>query len=157
MTDQKSGPATISAAQFARLLEITPRWVQKLASDGVIPKAGRDRYPMVAAIQAYLRWLHDENRRAAQAAAATKLAAARTEAIEMGITAKLATLIPIEDHRVVLAEVVRVVRREVEKIPDALPSYVRERARVEISRSMAVISKTAADAAKKAALGEDVY
>ncbi|MGB3502566.1 MAG: hypothetical protein WBA44_13150 [Mesorhizobium sp.] len=153
----KTGPATISAAKLAALLMISPRRVQQLAQAGVIPKTGRDAYPLVGAIQGYLRWLDDESRRAAQAASAIKVAEARATEIEQRIAAKMKTLIPIEDHRGVVAGLVRVVRREVEKVPANLPAHVRERARIEINRSLAVINKTAADAAKKAEPGEQIF
>lgn len=147
----------VSGQKLAALLMLTPRRVQQLAQAGVIPKTGRDAYPMVAAIQGYLAWLDDENRRAAQAASAAKVAEARAQDIELRIKAKMATLIPIEDHRGVIASLVRVVRREVEKMPDALPSYVREKARVEINQSLARIAKAAADAAKSVETGEDIF
>lgn len=48
-------PATISTRDLARVLGVTPRRVQQLAADRVIPRGpSRGTWPTVAAIQAYL-------------------------------------------------------------------------------------------------------
>lgn len=52
-----TGEAT--AAQVANLCNLTARRVQQLAKDGVIPRAGRGRYPLVAAVRAYVRYLQE--------------------------------------------------------------------------------------------------
>lgn len=157
MTNPNSPAGTITGQQLAALLMLTPRRVQQLAAQGVIPRAGRDAYQLVGAVRGYLRWLDDENRRAAASASAVRLAEQRVAVIEQRIAAKMKGLIPAEDHRAVMAELVRVVRREIERVPENMPSYVRDRLRIEINRSMAVIAKAAADAAKKVELGQDVF
>lgn len=52
MTDGRVDVATI-----ARLLNLTTRRVQQLATEGVIPKAERGRYPLVTCVQGYVAWL----------------------------------------------------------------------------------------------------
>jgi phage terminase Nu1 subunit (DNA packaging protein) len=42
---------------FANLFSLTNRRVQQLAKDGVIPKASRNRYPLLGTVQGYVRYL----------------------------------------------------------------------------------------------------
>lgn len=42
---------------IAKLLDLTPRRVQQLASDGYIPRASRGKYKLVPAVQGYIRYL----------------------------------------------------------------------------------------------------
>ena len=44
---------------FGRLFNLTPRRVQQLASDGVIPKAGHGEYPLLASVQGYVKFLQE--------------------------------------------------------------------------------------------------
>lgn len=45
---------TTDAATLAAAFGITPRRVQQLAAEGVLPKAGRGKYPLAEAVRAYL-------------------------------------------------------------------------------------------------------
>ena len=49
--------ATYSLDVIAKLLDISPRRVQQLSSDGVIPRASRGKYELVPAVQGYIRFL----------------------------------------------------------------------------------------------------
>ena len=51
--------ATYPVTTIAKLLILTPRWVQHLAREGVIPKSERGRYELVPAVQGYIRYLRD--------------------------------------------------------------------------------------------------
>ena len=51
--------ATYSLDVIAKLLDISPRRVQQLSSDGVIPRASRGKYELVPAVQGYIRFLRD--------------------------------------------------------------------------------------------------
>ena len=51
--------ATYPVTTIAKLLILTPRWVQHLAQEGVIPKLERGRYELVPAVQGYIRYLRD--------------------------------------------------------------------------------------------------
>ena len=50
---------TYPVATIAKLLELTDRRVQQLATDGVIPKAERGRYDLIATVQGYVRFLRE--------------------------------------------------------------------------------------------------
>ncbi len=42
---------------FAKIFNLTPRRIQQLAKEGIIPKAARGRYPLLGAVQGYVRYL----------------------------------------------------------------------------------------------------
>jgi phage terminase Nu1 subunit (DNA packaging protein) len=48
-------PATI----IAKLFNLTERHVQRLAKDGIIPKAARGKYELVGCVQGYVRYLQE--------------------------------------------------------------------------------------------------
>jgi phage terminase Nu1 subunit (DNA packaging protein) len=51
--------ATYPLETICKLLDLTPRRVQQLSKEGVIPKAERGRYELVPAVQGYIRYLRD--------------------------------------------------------------------------------------------------
>ncbi|MFM2089681.1 MAG: putative terminase small subunit, Nu1 [Planctomycetota bacterium] len=46
---------------IAKLLLLTPRRVQQLSADGVIPRAERGRYELAPAVQGYIRFLQERH------------------------------------------------------------------------------------------------
>lgn len=52
------GP-TYPTGTIAKLLRLTPRRVQQLTAEGVIPKAERGRYELAPAVQGYIDYLND--------------------------------------------------------------------------------------------------
>jgi phage terminase Nu1 subunit (DNA packaging protein) len=48
---------TVTADVLGRIWDLTPRRIQQLAKEGIIPKAGRARYPFVAATRKYIQYL----------------------------------------------------------------------------------------------------
>lgn len=56
-----AAPGDVKVEALARLLNLTPRRVQQLAREGVIPKSGRGLYPFVPAIRAYMEYLQQAN------------------------------------------------------------------------------------------------
>ena len=44
----------VPVSTIAHALDVTPRRVQQLAAEGVIPKAERGRYPLIPVVRAYL-------------------------------------------------------------------------------------------------------
>lgn len=50
---------TYPVAVISRLLDLSPRRVFQLATEGVIPRAERGRYELVPAVQGYIRYLRD--------------------------------------------------------------------------------------------------
>jgi len=107
-----AGIVTISTVEAARLLGITAEWVRRLARDGVIPKPEKNRVPLVAAVQGYIRWLKDDERRAAKMSAQTRVAEARAREIELRVARMERGLIPAEDVERDFAAIMTVWRTE---------------------------------------------
>lgn len=51
--------ASFSGEIIARLLGITPRRLQQLAKEGIVPKAGRGQYPLAGVIRAYIQYIQN--------------------------------------------------------------------------------------------------
>jgi len=52
-----SGVVTLSLANLSKLLDVTPRRVQQLAKDGVIPAPERGKYELIGSVQGYVKFL----------------------------------------------------------------------------------------------------
>lgn len=52
---------TYPVAVISKLLDLTPRRVQHLANEGVIPRAEKGRYELVPAVRGYIRYLRDRS------------------------------------------------------------------------------------------------
>jgi hypothetical protein len=63
----------ISSVTGAKLLMVTPRYFRKLSTDGWIPKSGRDSYSLVGAVQGFLKFRDDVDRRSSKSAAASQV------------------------------------------------------------------------------------
>lgn len=87
----------VGAGQMAKLLMLTRERLRQLAKEGVIPAAVRGKYPLVATIQAYLNWLRDDDRRAAQSRPDADLASAREREIRLRLAQREAQLIDATD------------------------------------------------------------
>jgi phage terminase Nu1 subunit (DNA packaging protein) len=64
MTERRNNrePATYPVDTIAKLLELTPRRINQLVQEGVIPRpASRGRYELVGAVQGYIRYLRQLN------------------------------------------------------------------------------------------------
>lgn len=89
-------PGTITVAQAAKLLMVTPRRLRQLAADGHIPSAVRGRYPLAAVITGYLRFLKASIERSADNPGAG-LASAKEKEIRLRLAQREATLIDATD------------------------------------------------------------
>jgi len=87
----------VGAGQMAKLLMLTPERLRQLAKEGAIPVAERGRYPLVQTIQAYLEWLRDDGRRAAQSRPNASLASAREKEIRLRLAQREAQIIDAID------------------------------------------------------------
>jgi len=59
---KKKSDLTWPAVKMAKMIDVTPRRLQQLVFDGVIPKdAGRGRYQPFPVVVSYIRYLRDRN------------------------------------------------------------------------------------------------
>jgi len=95
-------PTTFPLDFISKLLDLTPRRVQQLSAEGVIPKAERGQYELVPAIQGYIRYLKERSIKADTSgddynAHRTRLTKARADLAEMEKEQIREQLIPAGD------------------------------------------------------------
>jgi hypothetical protein len=102
----------LTVAEAAQLLMVTPQWVRDLGAKGYIPKAEGGKVPMVAAVQGYIKWLKDEERRTSKTAAQSAVQQARAREIELRIARESGKLIDLEDAETTFATILGIYRSE---------------------------------------------
>lgn len=55
MSSEPNYPASF----YARLFDLSERRIQQMAKDGIIPKAGRGKYPLLGTVQGYVKFLQE--------------------------------------------------------------------------------------------------
>ncbi len=127
MTDQSEQPTRADGTQpvgvMARLLNLTPRHLQRLATDGVIPKAARGRYELVPVVQGYVKYLQDlaaGKGDDAHKTATTDLAIARAEKAQRENMKAAAEVIPTTEIVVMVQGMFGYCRAKILPIPTKL-------------------------------------
>lgn len=93
---------TWPTVRMAKYLDITPGRLRQLAGEGIVPKTGRDRYPVFQVSVAYIRFLRDRvsspeiSDSEFYAARLAKLKSER-EQIELNMAIQRGERLPIED------------------------------------------------------------
>jgi DNA-binding transcriptional MerR regulator len=144
----------IPIGQAARLLMISEERIRQLQKHGYIPKADRRGVvQLVGAVQGYLRYLKDDERRSAKSAADSRVRDARALEIELRIAERSRDLIPLEDALADMAEFAAAIRSELAGLPARLTRIMDERHRIEteVDGVLARLSERAAE--KATALG----
>jgi len=104
--------AAISTTEAAALLEVSSQWVRELGRKGFIEGITRGKVPLVAAVQGYIRWLKDEERRTSKTASQSAVAEARAREISLRTAREEGRLVDIEDAEAVFAEVLGTFRAD---------------------------------------------
>jgi len=110
MSNDPPAASTITVAQAARLLMVSETWVRRLCGDGYLSRLPDGRLPIVGAVQGYIRFLKDDERRASKSAANHRLQDAKAEEVRARIAQKHDELMPIEDAEAVLDDLLKTVR-----------------------------------------------
>jgi len=71
------------AGVIAQLLGITTRRLQQLAEEGFIPRSDRGQYPLIGAVQGYIRYLKEHSRESNRSSEHQRLARAQAVKVEM--------------------------------------------------------------------------
>lgn len=109
----------IPVKQAAALLMVTEQWVRELGRKGYIPKAVDGQVPTVDAVQGYIRWLKDEERRTSKTASASKVQEERALEIRMRREREAGNLIDIQSIEAVAADAFGAFRSELAGVPAA--------------------------------------
>lgn len=113
MSDAAGGDL-ITLDVAGRLLMIGPERIRQLNKAGYVPIPKRGFTTIVGAVQGYIRFLKDEDRKATQTGAAERARDARAREIEQKIAERDRRLIPIEDAEFAMDTLVGVVNREMD-------------------------------------------
>lgn len=152
----------ITAAQAAALLLVSPEWLRLLAQKGHFPKAVKGRYPLVAVVQGYVKFLKDEERAGTKVHAESGLKAARQREVELRIAKEEGRLVEMDEVEAVVASILSTLRAELGGVPASVTRDVGLRAEIEkahngaFARSQAKFSEaSAALRSGRDALGAD--
>lgn len=90
-------PGFIGLDECAQLLCLTKERVMQLVKDEVIPKAGRGEYPIVGAVQGYIKFLRADRRMTSQSQASSRLQQAKERQLQLKMAQEARELIPTEE------------------------------------------------------------
>ncbi|SMX27281.1 hypothetical protein TRP8649_01384 [Pelagimonas phthalicica] len=144
--------------EIARLLKLTPRRVQQLAEEGVIPKSARGKYKITEAVQGYIGYLQTkvqapqgESKNALNEARVRKTVA-EAEIAEMEAAKMRGDLVDADEMREALGVVVSEIRANLlRNVPTRIASRAKSErkesaikaiAKDEISLSLRRLSET---------------
>ena len=117
---------TYPVTTIAKLLDLTDRRVQQLANDGVIPRAERGRYDLIATVQGYVRFLRERAFGAVANTDAhtekTRLTAAQASIAEMTEMEMRGELVRAGDVRREIYTASRQIRNTMLTMPDRIAS-----------------------------------
>jgi phage terminase Nu1 subunit (DNA packaging protein) len=118
-------------AVIARLLDLSERRVQQLSREGVIPKAERGQYDLVAAVRGYVAYLRDLAVRAQSGAPdfgaeRARLIKAKADLAEMEAEGRRGELLPAEAVEAAWTAVLARLRARLLVLPDRLAPLCHE-------------------------------
>jgi phage terminase Nu1 subunit (DNA packaging protein) len=136
-------------AVIARLLDLTERRVQQLARDGVIPKAERGQYDLVAAVRGYIRYLREQAARAQAGtldigSERTRLVRAKADLAEMDAACRREELLGAEQVEQAWTAALARVRSRLLVLPDRLAPQLQEE--IGIAAARGIIRQALAEA-----------
>lgn len=140
----------------ARLLMISVERVRQLIKDGYIPRPAPGKTTLVGAVQGYIRFRDDADRRATKSASANRVSDARAAEIELRLAERRRDVIPREEAEAANAFVVGLINEELNGLPARLTRDVptRRRYEAEVDGSKARIARALADAAEHLKTGK---
>jgi hypothetical protein len=115
-----------SGALIAKLVCITERRLQQLAREGVIPKSSRGKYPLIGAVQGYVRYLQTSGEHAEGVRDPEKMKPFERRAWYQGEMEKLqlaqvrGELVPAIEVEAKFAELLKAIAHFLETLPDML-------------------------------------
>lgn len=113
MADEKSNSGELITLDVAgRLLMIGPERIRQLNKAGYVPIPKRGFTTIVGAVQGYIRFLKDEDRKQTKSGASERASDARAREIEQKIAERDRRLIPIEDAELAMDTLVGKVAEE---------------------------------------------
>lgn len=129
---EPSATNMVDAETAAKLLMMTPHRIRQLVSEGWIPKAARNAYPLVGLVQGYIRFLKDEQRRANKVQAESRVRDARAREIELRIAEREGRLIETAEALTTLDEILGQIRSDLSGAPARITRDLSLRGQIEV-------------------------
>lgn len=139
------------AETIAQLLGLTTRRLQQLAAEGYIPRSERGMYPLVGAVQGYIRYLKEHGREANRSSEHQRLARAQAVKVEMENYRRAGEYVLREQVFELLTTLVADLVGALEGIPGRTanefaasddPAYIRQRQQDELRLVRSVLADT---------------
>lgn len=122
---------TIPIEQAARLLMISAERVRQLIKAGFIPRPKPGRTTLVGAVQGYIKFRDDADRRANKSAAESDVRKERAREIKLRNDARERALIPIDEALAEYDTLVAKVREAMDSIPARVTRDIQLRRKIE--------------------------
>ena len=122
---------TLTATQIAALLSLSIERVRQLVNSGYVPRVGKAKYPVVGAVQGYIRFLKDEDKRTSKSAADDSLKAVRQREVELRIAKEEGRLVDMDDVEAVISNILATLRAELAGLPASVTRDVKLREEIE--------------------------
>jgi hypothetical protein len=150
-----TAPAGVDVGTIAGLLNVTPRRVQQLANDGIIPRASRGNYSLIGCVRGYIKFLQTTTKGGAPATVASEIAQIRLERQRLSLQRDrldfdhdAGALVAIEDATAQLGAIVEAMRTTLQLAPKRYGLDAEDRAR--LKRVCTETLTAALDAAERA-------
>lgn len=127
---QENTSGTIPISQAALLLMISDERVRQLVKSGYIERPQRGRVPLVGAVQGYIRFLREEERRSTKSAADNRVREARAKEIELRTAREAGELVPLEEAVAYVQSVVGTLMSRLNGLPAQITRNLDERRRI---------------------------
>ncbi len=132
MADGKSESGDLITLEVAaRLLMVSPERVRQLIKMGYVSRPRPGRTTIVSAVQGYIRFLKDEDRKTTKTAADTRVRDARAAEIELRVAIQKRQMIPVDDATTALDILVGKVREEITGLPARVTRDIKLRRQIE--------------------------
>ncbi|MER9355542.1 hypothetical protein NKI61_19930 [Mesorhizobium sp. M0514] len=122
---------TIDTATAAKLIQVTPRYVRQLSTQGWFKQVARDRWSLIEVVQGYIACLKDEGRRTSKSAADSRVRDARAAEIERRLARDDRTAIDMGEAVAALDKVTGDFLQSIGGLPARITREPRERQRIE--------------------------
>lgn len=149
---------TIGLERLATLLMLSKERVRQLVKDGHIPKGQRNTYSIIKAVQGYIAFLKDEERRTSKAQAESGLKASRQAEIDMRIAERRRDLIETKEADLIMQKLVGVINTEMNGFAARVTRDVPLRREIEknLDEAFERIDGALAAGRRSLATGEDI-
>lgn len=133
MKSVKSTPieAGISTVLAGELLQLGPERVRQLIKDGYVVRSAHGRVTIRQAVQGYLRFRDDSERRSSKSASASRVQDARAREIDVRTAERDGRLVDLTEHLDVFAEVIGALKAELMGVPAQASAAMDVRRKIE--------------------------